>query len=227
MRVRPQGDEGATAGFTLAEVLVSLAILGLMLVLLFGNVRFEARAWQSAATRSDRTSEMETVTEFMRRQLGQAYPYYDQDRRQLAFDGGPNALRFKAPVPAHLAGGGIHDIAYSLVSDAHGRRLVMSRAPHRPAADPRDRSRFATETTLVEGVESVEFAYFGRTAPDRPGQWHSQWADASAMPSLIRVHFRFPDGDGRVWPDLLIRRAVDLDAVCVYDSRQRRCRNRE
>jgi general secretion pathway protein J len=219
--------ERTTAGFTLAEVLVSLAILGLMLVLLFSNVRFEARAWQVAAVRSDRTSEMETVTEFMRRQLGQAYPYYDRERQRLAFEGGPHSMRFKAPVPAHLAGGGIHDIVYSVVLDAHGLRLVMSRAPHRPETAARDRSRLATETTLLSGIESVEFAYYGRTAADRAGHWSNQWTSATAMPSLIRVRVRFPDGDGRVWPDLLVKPAVDLDAICVYDPRQRRCRNRE
>ena len=92
----PRGPRPASdpqSGFTLAEVLVSLTILGLMLVLLFSNVRFEARAWQSASTRSDRTSELETVTEFMRRQLGQAYPFYDQASQRIAFEGGPDLLQ--------------------------------------------------------------------------------------------------------------------------------------
>jgi len=225
---RGQHDQpSSSAGFTLAEVLVSLAILGLMLVLLFSNVRFEARAWQAATLRSDRASELDTVTHFMRRQLGEAYPRYDEERKRIEFDGRPNALRFLAPIPAYLANGGIHEVAYFVAADTEGRRLVMSRAPNRPLTPAADRSRLAAQTTLVEGVDTVEFAYFGKLAEGRESQWFAQWREASALPALIRVRVRFPDGDGRIWPDLYVKPAVALDAVCVYDARQRRCRGRE
>jgi general secretion pathway protein J len=227
MEPKSRAQADSAAGFTLAEVLVSLAILGLMLVLLFSNVRFEARAWQAATLRSDRASELDTVTHFMRRQLGEVYPRYDEERKRLEFDGRPAAMRFLAPVPAFLASGGIQEIAYFVAADREQRRLVMSRAPLRPLIPIAELSRLASETTLIEGVEAVEFAYFGKLAEGREPQWFNQWTDATALPALIRVRVRFPGGDGRVWPDLYVKPTVALDAVCVYDARQRRCRGRE
>lgn len=222
-----RGDSSAHAGFTLAEVLVSLAILGLMLVLLFSNVRFETQAWHTAEVRSDRTSELQTVSDLMRRQLGQAYPFYNSEQSRFEFEGGPNSVRFKAPLPAHLALGGLYDIAYTVVADADGRRLVMTRALHRPVADGRSRAPEDVPTTLIEGVEGVELAYFGSVGGDREPQWLPQWPSVTNMPSLIRVRVKFPQDDARVWPDLIVKVAVDLDATCVYDPRQRRCRNRQ
>jgi general secretion pathway protein J len=214
------------AGFTLAEVLVSLALLGLVLVLLFGNLRFETQAWRAAEVRSDRTSELQTVSDLMRRQLAQAYPFYKLDESRLDFEGGPNSVRFKAPLPAHLALGGLYDIAYSVIADADGRRLVMARALHRPGADGRGRER-EEQTTLIEGVEGLEMAYFGSIAADREPQWLAEWPGVLTLPSLIRLRVKFPADDARVWPDLIVKPAVDLDATCVYDARQRRCRNRQ
>jgi general secretion pathway protein J len=163
----------------------------------------------------------------MRRQLAQAYPFYDSEQTRLEFEGGPNSIRFKAPIPAHLALGGLYDVAYSVVADAEGRRLVMARALHRPGAGGRTRAVEDLPTTLIDGIQGIELAYFGSVAGDREPRWLPQWPSATNMPSLIRVRVNFPPDDPRVWPDLIVKVAVDLDATCVYDARQRRCRNRQ
>jgi general secretion pathway protein J len=222
-----RASSNAQAGFTLAEVLVSLAILGLVLVLLFSNVRFGTRAWHAAELHSDRASELQTVSDLMRRQLAQAYPFYDSEQSRIEFEGGPNSIRFKAPLPAHLALGGLYDIGYSVVADAEGRRLVMARALHRPGVDGRTRAVEDLPTTLIDGVEGIEIAYFGSAGGDHEPQWLRQWPNMTNLPSLIRIRVHFPPDDARVWPDLIVKVAVDLDANCIYDPRQRRCRNRQ
>ena len=57
-----------------------------------------------------------------------------------------------------------------------------------------------------DGVERIELAYWPR--PGSPGSpapaWASAWA-GNDLPLLIRLRVVFPPGDGRHWPDIVVR----------------------
>ena len=84
----------------------------------------------------------------------------------------------------------------------------------------------STRSRLIANVESVELAYFGKDRSDKAPVWHDQWKDQIALPQLVRVRVRFPSGDPRPWPDLVVAPRIAADVGCTYDPLSKLCRGR-
>ena len=54
-------------GFTLVELLVATSVLALLSVVLFGGMRFGARAWEAGEASIERTGEVEAAQDLLRR----------------------------------------------------------------------------------------------------------------------------------------------------------------
>jgi len=61
-------------GFTLLELLIALALIGLMVVLLFGALRFAGKAWASTEDRTERDASIRLVYQYLAGRLEQARP---------------------------------------------------------------------------------------------------------------------------------------------------------
>lgn len=61
-------------GFTLLELLAALTVLGVLMVLMFGGLRFGARVWERGEGDLRAMVEMQAVTSLIRRQVSQAMP---------------------------------------------------------------------------------------------------------------------------------------------------------
>src|SRR6202012_4952851 len=78
---RAPGDRAAEAagmkaqsGFTLIELLVSLTLLGLLLVLLSGGLRFGTRAWEHSTAVADDGDSIRSVQNLLRREIERTCP---------------------------------------------------------------------------------------------------------------------------------------------------------
>ena len=203
-------------GFTLFEMLVTIMLLSLLSLLLFGGLRFGARAWDGSQAHGAGTDEMRVVQGLLRREIEQAYPYYDTTdsvHPAVDFHGGEGAMTFLAPAPQAAESSGRDRITVSRELVKGRMQLVMRAAPELAASSESDWA-----TPLLQNLAAVRFSYFGAD-----GGWHGQWADAATAPSLVRVHIEFPRGDGRIWPDLIVAPHIEADAGCVYDVAAKHC----
>jgi general secretion pathway protein J len=66
------------------------------------------------------------------------------------------------------------------------------------------------ERVLIEGIESLEVAYFGAERTDAPPVWWQEWHGQRSLPALVRMRVGFPQDDGRRWPELIVGLMVDL-----------------
>ena len=66
--------ERRDAGFTLIELLISLTLLGLLLVLLFGGLRFGIRAWEHGTTTVEAIDTVRAVQDLLRSKIERACP---------------------------------------------------------------------------------------------------------------------------------------------------------
>jgi general secretion pathway protein J len=211
------------AGFTLVELLVALALLGLLSVGLFGGLRFGFHAWQHGSARSDRDQHIWTAQNLLRKIIGDLYPQFvgdDPARGHVDFAGSAGALEFLASAPVALGHAG--RLRYRLVVERNGGRadLVLTARPELTDAD----ARAATERrTLLEGLGSVAFAYFGQPRAEKTAQWRDDWNGQVAPPLLVRLRVA---EEGRAWPDLLVAPRIGVDEACVYDVSTRQCRGR-
>ena len=164
---------GSGQGFTLVELLVVLALLGLVSVALVGALRFGLRAWDTGERRVEQLNRVQAVQAFLRRRIQQATLLQSgaPDAAATLADGA-GLLGFIAPLPAHLGVGGPHMFSLRLEAGADRRGLILDWWLDRPeASEPIDPASAGTQ--LVEKLGS-------RVAIAELRQQHGPWCQQIA-----------------------------------------------
>lgn len=177
------------AGFSLIELIVSLALLAMILALFPGAFHTGKRGWESAA-RLEQQAAAEASADFLRHRIAEAALLYDKDesgRSHLAFSGGPQALSFVAPAPSGPFGGGLYRFAVAIAPDAAtgASALVLRMTPFRrqdsSAALP------ASERSLAAGIGILRLRYFGVNTAGGEAAWSEAWLREDELPGLIEL----------------------------------------
>lgn len=206
------------SGFTLVELLVALAVLALAAAIVAAGLTGAGRAWAGGDGRRQAGEAVEAAQAVLRARIEQTVPVTQGSGAfaMIDFSGSDTVLSFLAP-PAVAAGeGALRHYTLRLGGDGG---LVLSSLPDgrlNGAPPPR-------EERILAGVGGIDLAYFGREADGR-GFWRDGWQGARALPELVRLRVRFPPGDRRWWPELIIRPGATVDTGCRLDRASGRCR---
>lgn len=209
------------AGFSLVELLVSLAVMGLMASLLLSGLVTGRRAWDRVDQRTRASEDVAAAQSLLRTLIRRLYPQgslrgsrpfvqFFGDEHRMLFQSAPTDA--EAPAPPRF---------YRLSLSAGGALMLESR--HGTARDP---DRMTDSATITRDVRSVEFSYFGRALPDGQPRWRPRWQDQPVPPQAIRVRLTYAPGDRRRWPELIAQPAATIDTLCVYAISNGRCRGR-
>jgi general secretion pathway protein J len=186
-------------GFTLLELLISIALLALLTTMLFGGLQLGTRQVGRQTDRLDRAARLSLAQGFLRRQLADARPLADpaQAAGIVAFAGERDSLSFVNPAPASAAVGGLESLSVEFADnrDPTAGRLLLRRRSDEPGAEIRG-------SVLLDHVRQAEFAYFGVAAAGEAAAWHESWRDMAYLPSLVRLSVAF--SDGAVMPELIV-----------------------
>jgi general secretion pathway protein J len=181
-------------GFTLLELLVVLAVLGLLFVGLTQGLHFGVQLWGRQRGALDAVSELDTTDRALRGLIEQMDP---GGRVEMAdIDGTPRTLRFTTLLPEAAGAARTRRAEVMLLVDRL-HRLVLRWTPstHAAALVP----AVPDETVLLSGVDRIEFSY----RPAVPAAaWQADWQNPTP-PGLVRVHIAFARGDPRTWPDIV------------------------
>lgn len=215
----------AEAGFTLLELLIAMTLLGLLMVVVLGGLRFGARAWERNEAHTMATDDIRQAQSLLRREIAHAYPYFimkqeDLTNRHVDFKGTESEMTFLAPAPAALGGAGWAHVTFEEVAVGGKPALVMSATPELSTASSPARD------ILLQGLKSLAFSYFGPDEPGGPSSWHDDWDQVKWMPQLVRVTAEFEAGDARMWPELLVAPRISVDVNCTYDPLTKYCAGR-
>jgi general secretion pathway protein J len=185
-------------GFTLLELLVALAVFGLLLAGLAQGTQYGLRAWQSQMRIAGRSEDLDAVERALRQMIAMMDP--GDSLAPPLFDGSRDGMEFVTVLPDAAAGLPVRRIEAGLVVDS-SHRLVLRWRPWlhavrlRPGPPP-------LETELLRGVQGLELAFW------RPGAgWLGAWRNQD-LPALIRIRVLFPPGDPRHWPDIVAAPAL-------------------
>lgn len=203
----------ADEGFTLVEMLVSLAILGVASALMaegfsasrgaLGRLRAHDR---DTATVASAEMRLRAALERMavRARFDAATPYVE-------IDGDTGRLDFAAAAPP----GASTPVEAERLSLSPDGDLVLGPAADGPPAPDR---------VLLHDAASLDIAYFGRDGS--AAGWRDDWVRQPSPPELVRVRVGFARGDRRGWPELIVRPAAEVDNDCVIDADTAQCRGR-
>jgi len=212
------------AGFTLLELLVALALLGLVTAILASDFHFGLRAWEAGTGSLDDSERVQTAQDYLRRQLGQIYPLFVRTTAAdgyVAFAGDGETMAFLAPLPRQMDTGGIRPFRLSAPA---GRALSVGWSDRLFDIGDFPVASLDRETVLLPRTAAVRFAYFGADDERTPPAWRNDWLHRRTLPRLIRIDVKFADGDRATWPPLVIATAVNaVDTECVFDPVSRGC----
>jgi general secretion pathway protein J len=214
-------------GFTLIELLVSLAILGLVTGMLFSGIAAARTLSERSARSGENGIEAAASQRILRELIEHVVPVIRRDGSAPYVDmrGMADTLSFYAPDIAEREPAGIR--RYRLLLTAPGDLVLYS------VSDLADRVEIDgtniagwRAVRLMAGVESLSIDYYGVAPPDNSRRWRARWEDRPQPPELVRVRLRYGAGDVRIWPDLVVRPATNVNTACAIDALTGRCREK-
>jgi general secretion pathway protein J len=215
------------AGFTLIELVVAMAILGIMMLLIYSGLTFALRSWDAGDAVGRTAADRRIGEAFVRRELGELFPmrFKDPMKLRIAFEGARERMRFVSSRAAGVSSGGLSLVSLEMQGDSRsGRNFVMRRAMPDEAADSFEPVEAAEPSIILAGVESVQFEYFGAENDFTDPKWMDEWTWETRIPQMVRL--RIKRADGQFLPDLVVRIMLGEEAGCLENSFQRLCRPR-
>src|SRR5262245_57225185 len=160
-----------TGGFTLIELLVAITLLALISTVLFGGLRFGARAWETGTATIENTVAVETVQDLLRRTIAEAEaPNPAVPAKVAIFAGGPDHLTLVAPVPNHAGFSGL--ARYTLGRDPTGA-LALAWEIYRP--DRTGKLEPDKASQILEKTTGLALSYYGSERPGATPEWRDRW----------------------------------------------------
>ena len=187
-------------GFTLVELLVAMALAGLVLLALFGGMAIAVRGVAQLASGSERVDERRQLALWLRREIEVALPPDRGGLVRLPFVGEAAALRF---LTIDAAGATEVSLALEAAYDGTSGRLVLARRPLDGGLPAR--------VVLARDLASLRFSYWGRHAEAEDARWADSWSDPREVPVLVRVAITRP-GAEEALPIVVRLRAADSRA---------------
>ncbi len=221
------------AGFSLVELLVSLAILGMVSMMLMSGVGTGRRVWEHIETRTATGESVEAAQTILRDRLERIFPAtrYDSSEPYADLQGIADSFVFFAEPKAVAAPAALHRYRIWLSAggdltltsaDSVSSRVGISELANLPGPPkgPWDND------VLLRGVQFMEISYYGILPPDKLASWHPRWTDRPSPPKLVRIKVAFATNDSRNWPELIVRPAANTDIACVINGTTGKCQGR-
>lgn len=213
------GSVDRDAGFTLLELLVAMALVGLLSLVLWGGLHFGTQVWRVSDDDMREGDSVRMVQNELTRMISAAYPAFQQidaSHARILFDGDPHRLQFLAPDRATPG-----SMSVVTIEEAQGTHDVAMRTV--------TRAELATESDpgwsriLLDHLKSLEFSYYGSNNPQEEPAWHSEWKDRTRPPALVRIRVAFVDAHARHHPEFVIRPRIEADSSCMLDPIAKYC----
>jgi general secretion pathway protein J len=203
-------------GFTLLELLLAMAIMGLVAALMTSGLSFLGKAEARRVERADTVDAALGGLALVRQSLARAQPLFRRERNQslVLFEGGAERLRFAGREPDFIPGASL--MAYELgVGISNGQYALQARrAPMSVVSPTLSVLDQAQARTLLRLPGPARFTYYGVAARNQPPGWREDWLGRAALPIAVRL----AEGAGPVWPEILVRLEVDSAPTCPAQS---------
>lgn len=213
-------------GFTLVEILVAMALVGLLSTLVVGGLRFGAQAWTKAGQRSADAADIDAVRNVVRRAIVSAFPAFassDLADRSVAFDGDRASLALVAPLPVAIEAGVSARQRFFVAQNGRAPALFMGWRLDLPSSDE-SAPLPENMVLLLDHVRAAHFGYFGQSDEMQERGWQESWTGRRFLPELVRVHIERDDPMLPPWPDFVAGPMASSTPACLYDAVDASCR---
>jgi len=213
-------------GFTLIEMLVGLALLGLMTLALFSALRTAVHSWERAEVKAQQVVDLRIAEGVLRREIAKSFPLRVglANENKIGFDGDERAVNLIVGLPAHLEPRGLSRVSLgfeSTRSDAGQEETsLVLKHTSLDLADMSGTPPEASRAVLIRGLEGGELAYFGKENDQSEPSWKTSWTQGERLPMLLRLRIKMSGAGDREYYFPL---RLGEEAGCYQAAFQRQC----
>lgn len=219
------GPKCGQAGFSLVEMLVTLAVTGFLAVLLLAGMASASRLFGRTAAGPPDVGQIVDAHRRLRVVIAGLRPVMRLDGIEPSVNaqGDEAGFGFIAPPMDNAQPDALWRYRFQLTAD--GRLMLY----HLPSLDQRpdigDLGASGWQAVpLLENVATLRVSYYGADPAGVGGRrWQTRWNRRPQPPDLVRVTLHFRQGDRRQWPDLVVRPAATVNTACRIDALTGRC----
>lgn len=189
------GPPSASRGFTLLELLLSLALVGLLGLATAGLLHLVIKGTRHGEAAIATLQQVRLARHYLERSLGSAVPQMQVPGEWPYFVGEAQELKFLTPVPlqAHIPGG-LYHLRVFLAVDEKGRDClaVEEIKAHTWLKEP---DRTETRHFLLTGLTYLRFTYLA--GGEEFSTWHADLQ--KRLPERVRVELALADRQPHQW----------------------------
>lgn len=173
---------GSARGFTLLELLISIALVLSVVLIASEAMRLGQRSIASGDRKVERLERLRTTVSVLDAQIQSAVPLtYEEDGvKQYHFRGDAETLRLATNHSLWGAEKGYVVASWRVERGADGRASLFLKEQIVGTDGTR-------EARLLEGLDEMSFAFFQRGLTDETDRWVEDWHDATDLPRKVRI----------------------------------------
>ena len=186
---------GDNRGFTLLELVISLTIVALIVVIIFGALRIGIRAWEKGEKDVDVRQRQRIVLDLIKRQLASTCvsDVWGKDQQLVSLKGDNKSIAFVSHIPMTPGNRfGLVYVQYAVKKEEGNKERLafyeknIALPGNKIGAGNPEEGNFSE---LISGMKSIAFEYL----KDRPGEetstWQKNWDPAvdKGVPRAVRV----------------------------------------
>ncbi len=189
------------AGFTLLELMISIALIGVIVLILTGAMRLGFRSVDAGERRIEALERIRASLNIVDAQIQSEIPvtYIDEDgSTRYYFKGSGTTMEFSTNFSLWSGQAGYVLVHYKVATDNSGlQSLLISENIIGMTA--------MRETKLFDSFSEISFEYFYKGPTDEQGSWVREWTDDTDFPEKVKLH--------------LVRGAEDMSMIVPMRAR--------
>jgi general secretion pathway protein J len=178
-------------GFTLLELLLAISLLALITASIMGGIHLGRRSWE-ASRASEALDEVESAARAVSRIVGKSFVVQPEtplgsSEQPAIFMGAARGCRFVMLSECGAQWGGLILTEIGIDSGPGGDRLAVWTKLYRPQEGLSPARESMRKTVVLDGLEGLEFAYFGAAQQGQAPAWSASFRSATTPPALVSV----------------------------------------
>lgn len=182
--VRYSTFKGSSAGFTLLELMISIAIFGIMVFILMGVLRLGFRSVEAGEKKIASLERVRASLNVINAQILSAIPLTHEinGETKVYFNGDRTSLELATNYSIWEGEVGYSVVSYRVTEGDGGKWSLW-------ASEGKVGQGARREIKLLDRLDDLYFEYFYMDPTDETGKWVDQWTEPNPAPEKIRIHW--------------------------------------
>ncbi len=206
---RKENPGSRTEGFTLIEMMVSVTLIAMIALCVWGALRITIASWKRGTSSIDANQQRRSIYDLMEKQIASMSPLLPPldpttgIGQYPIFVGSDTAMQFLSPCAFRFKDSpGMTFAEYDIVADQEGGYSVTEKETPYLGGDPTQAEGTVepdeSAITIFDHLTSASFEYFDPGTQDTEPQWVTEWngLDYMSLPAAIKITLVAHDAAG-------------------------------